>query len=576
MLVSLALSTLFGALFACDRSDNGDRHRLTVNRSGAGQVQSAPNGIDCGLDCTGTYPSGTSVTLTATAAPGGAFHTWAGACSEVDEANQCLVILERDTSVRAYFTGTSQGVGTLAVVKQGDGSGVVTSSPGGIDCGGDCSHGFPEGTEVELLATPDEGSAFDSWQGCDTVTDQVCLVELEGDETVTATFTLIPSGTGTLSVLKEGDGSGVVTSSPDGIDCGGDCSHGYPEGTEVELLATPDEGSTFDSWQGCDRVTGDVCLVELGGDETVTATFRLIPPEMGTLKVLKQGDGSGIVTSSPDGIDCGGDCSHDYPDGTEVELLPTPEPGSAFDSWQGCDATDDDACAVTMNADKVVTAIFTEVPGVHDVTVTPGSAELELGQAVHLTAEVEATGGADATVTWQSSHTGVATVDSSGLVETVGEGEATITATSTYDPTVSDTASVTVVSEHEGVRIAATASTCDGSQVGAECKVSIHLIESSGDYAGFEFMASSAGFTLSDAEPGGHLEGGNCLIAAGEHKVIGVCEENMAGDGEIAVLTLERTAAEAATLTVHGAYLATDAETKNSVGGGTLGIAGSE
>ena len=491
ILLSLALSTLVTALFACDRSDNGERHRLTVNRSGAGQVQSAPSGIDCGLDCTGTYPSGTSVTLTATPAPGGAFHAWDGACDANAEAHQCVVTLERETTVRAYFTGTSQGAGTLTVVKQGDGGGLVTSSPGGIDCGGDCSHDFAEGAEVELLATPDEGSSFDSWQGCDTVTDQVCLVELEGDNTVTATFTLTP-------------------------------------------------------------------------------------PEMGTLTVLKQGDGSGIVTSSPGGIDCGGDCSHDFPDSTEVELLATPDEGSTFDSWQGCDATDDDACTVTMDADKVVTAIFTEVPGVQNVTVTPGSAELELGQAVHLTAEVEATGGADATVTWQSSHTGVATVDSSGLVETVGEGEATITATSTYDPAASGTATITVVSEHTSVRIAATASTCDGSQVGAECKVSIHLIESGGDYAGFEFMASSAGFTLSDAELGGHLEGGNCLIAAGEHKVIGVCEENMAGDGEIAVLTVERTAPEATTITVHDAYLATDVETKISVGGGTLGIAGSE
>ena len=491
ILLSLALSTLVTALFACDRSDNGERHRLTVNRSGAGQVQSAPSGIDCGLDCTGTYPSGTSVTLTATPAPGGAFHAWDGACDANAEAHQCVVTLERETTVRAYFTGTSQGAGTLTVVKQGDGGGLVTSSPGGIDCGGDCSHDFAEGAEVELLATPDEGSSFDSWQGCDTVTDQVCLVELEGDETVTATFTLTP-------------------------------------------------------------------------------------PEMGTLTVLKQGDGSGIVTSSPGGIDCGGDCSHDFPDGTEVELLATPDEGSTFDSWQGCDATDDDACTVTMDADKVVTAIFTEVPGVHNVTVTPGSAELELGQAVHLTAEVEVTGGADATVAWQSSHTGVAAVDASGLVETVGEGEATITATSTYDPTVSDNASVTVVSEHKGVRIAATASTCDGAQVGAECEVSIHLIESGANYAGFEFMASSAAFTLSDAELGSYLEGGNCLIAAGEHKVIGICEENTAGDGEIAVLTLERTAPEATTLTVHDAYLATDAETKISVGGGTLGIAESD
>ena len=42
----------------------------------------------------------------------------------------------------------------------------------------------------------------------------------------------------TLTVVKAGSGSGTVTSSPTGIECGSTCSHTYPDGTKVTLSAT--------------------------------------------------------------------------------------------------------------------------------------------------------------------------------------------------------------------------------------------------------------------------------------------------------------------------------------------------
>jgi hypothetical protein len=53
-----------------------------------------------------------------------------------------------------------------------------------------------------------------------------------------------------LTVTKSGMGTGTVTSSPAGIDCGGDCSEGYPLGTNVTLTATPNADSTFAGWGG--------------------------------------------------------------------------------------------------------------------------------------------------------------------------------------------------------------------------------------------------------------------------------------------------------------------------------------
>jgi len=53
-------------------------HTLTITRSGTGTgtVTSAPAGVDCGTDCTGTYVHQTVVTLTATPAAGSSFCGW--------------------------------------------------------------------------------------------------------------------------------------------------------------------------------------------------------------------------------------------------------------------------------------------------------------------------------------------------------------------------------------------------------------------------------------------------------------------------------------------------------------------
>ena len=49
----------------------------------------------------------------------------------------------------------------------GDGSGVVTSSPAGLDCGSTCSASFEVGVPVTLTATPASGSSLGSFSvGC--------------------------------------------------------------------------------------------------------------------------------------------------------------------------------------------------------------------------------------------------------------------------------------------------------------------------------------------------------------------------------------------------------------------------
>ena len=77
-----------------------------------------------------------------------------------------------------------------------------------------------------------------------------------------------------------------------------------------------------------------------------------------TLTVNNTGEGSGTVSSAPDGISCGADCTELYSDGTLVILTAEPDPGSSFSGWGGDCSNADTTTSVTMDADKNCQAIF--------------------------------------------------------------------------------------------------------------------------------------------------------------------------------------------------------------------------
>jgi hypothetical protein len=266
---------------------------------------------------------------------------------------------------------------TLAVVREGVGTGRVSSAPAGIDCGATCSASFGVGALVTLTAAADTDAAFLGWSGACSGTGGACQVTMGGVRSVTAVFGR-PSHA--LTVAKEGAGSGRVTSSPEGIDCGTVCSTNFEAGRVVTLTASASGASVFTGWGGACSGTGSTCQMAMDGARAVTAAFG---PAAATrrLTVWKSGGGDGTVTSLPEGIECGAKCAADFAQGSVVTLTAAPGTGSVFVLWSGACSGSGSTCQLPMQEARLVMAEFGEIKGPHVVSTVPevGAATVDPG-----------------------------------------------------------------------------------------------------------------------------------------------------------------------------------------------------
>lgn len=164
-----------------------------------------------------------------------------------------------------------------------------------------------------------------------------------------------------LTVNTVGTGTGIVTSSPSGIDCGADCSEIYGDNASIILTATPDSESSFIGWSGGGCSGIGTCTVTMDEAKTITANFDAISDDQHPLIVNVAGPGIGSVVSLPSGIFCGSDCLEIYDDNTSVTLIAREEPtSSAFAGWSGdeCSSIGYETCTVIMTRAKTITATF--------------------------------------------------------------------------------------------------------------------------------------------------------------------------------------------------------------------------
>lgn len=89
------------------------------------------------------------------------------------------------------------------------------------------------------------------------------------------------------------------------------------------------------------------------------------------VQIYRPGTGHGTVTSMDGIINCGTYCSHHYYDEQPVTLTATPDPGSAFSGWSGCDISFGYSCTFTMTADRRVYATFNVPVALQFIPLTP-------------------------------------------------------------------------------------------------------------------------------------------------------------------------------------------------------------
>ncbi len=358
--------------YECDLTMNGgetvvpsynDYWTVAVDQEANGEVTSSPAGIDCGYangqaidECSATFPTDSTVTFSATAAPGYTVGGWnqgipeaesTGECASAGQSATCTDTLDhspRDFGASFYPDLTTQVVGSGGVQ-------TTATQSGGVPCASAPSSGssdtsceaFAPGSAIQVSQTPFAGYSFGSFSGCDNVVAQSgnpaqCQLSLNAPRTVTTTFT--GQYFADVSVTSDGYGSVTMTPCPSGGTCDttgvGSFSVAYDAATPVTLTETPSSDGAFSGWSGggCSG-TQTTCQTTIGafldsGDTThITANYE--PASDLQVNVL----GQGSITSSPAGISCPGTCSESFQLGSTPTLTAAAASGWTFAGWSG-------------------------------------------------------------------------------------------------------------------------------------------------------------------------------------------------------------------------------------------------
>ncbi len=151
---------------------SGDRcpaFTLALNATNNGTVSVTPARTN------NVYFQGETITLLAEGRANLAFENWSGDLTGT--VNPVQVVMNSNKTITANF----KTVATYKVTVITNGVGQVTLSPAGGE--------YAEGTVVTLTAAPVLGSVFQSWSGAATGSVTSTTVTMNGNKTVTATFT---------------------------------------------------------------------------------------------------------------------------------------------------------------------------------------------------------------------------------------------------------------------------------------------------------------------------------------------------------------------------------------------------
>lgn len=278
------------------------------------------------------------------------------------------------SALGALTTGVTYA---LSVTKAGAGTGSVTSSPAGIDCGASCSASFASGSQLTFNASPTGSGVFTGWSGACTGTG-ACSVSMSAARSVTATFAVgttvtpvswvnqsgatgstqrfsvtVPARASNLLIQTSGGTGDVdlyVRASAEPSKSVWDCRPYVSGNNETCTFATPLATTYYIMLAGYAAYSG----------VSLTVSYSVAAPTVYNVAINKAGSGAGTVTSSPAGISCGSVCSATFAAGSLMTLTATPAAGSVFEAWSGA-CFGSGICALSVNTSKNIGASFRQV-----------------------------------------------------------------------------------------------------------------------------------------------------------------------------------------------------------------------
>ena len=228
-----------------------------------------------------------------------------------------------------------------------------------------------------LIATASAGFEFSGWSGDLSGTTNPSTITMDGNKTVTATFTEVVGEQFTFTAGMIGSGS-LVLDPPGGT---------YNSGTVVTVTAVPAPGFQFVGFAGDIGGVANPSTITMNSNKLVTVIFTQVSGGQFTLSATPVGSGT-VAFNPPGGV---------YDAGTVVTLTATPSSGGQFLNWSGDLSGSSNPATITVDANKSVTATFTEVTaeqfnlimntiGTGSVILDPAGGVYDAGTVVTVTA----------------------------------------------------------------------------------------------------------------------------------------------------------------------------------------------
>ena len=247
----------------------------------------------------GEYEHGTEIEISATPNEGYYFVGW----SDGDTSSVRTITVLSDIELTAKFVSNLYSV--------------LLTCDNGVVLGGGM---YEYGAEVTIIATADEGYRFVKWSDGYLLPERTIVVvsdmELRAEFELTRVMVTVSGGNGVVS------GSGV-----------------YDYGTEVELIATAEEGYHFVGWS--DGNLNSIRTIVATTDVSLTATFMI-----NVYSVELQGNHGKVFGAG------------DYEHGTEVILTTEPEDGYSFVRWS--DGDENAIRTLVVTSDTTLVAEFSK------------------------------------------------------------------------------------------------------------------------------------------------------------------------------------------------------------------------